>query len=92
MQVNTWAGLVMAVLLLPSIAMVGNLPAFLDVFLRALPTYYFVDALKTSVTGSGAFPIWLDGVILAGCSAIVLRSSYGKCGGKRLSKACYGYS
>ncbi len=71
MQVNTWAGLVMAVLLLPSIAMVGNLPAFLDVFLRALPTYYFVDALRTSVTGSGAFPIWLDGVILAGCSAIV---------------------
>lgn len=71
MQVNTWAGLIMGALFLPSIAMVVSPPTVFDVFLRALPTYYFVDALKTAVTGSGAFPIWLDGVILAGSSAIV---------------------
>lgn len=67
MQVNTWAGSVLLVLLAPSFPSLG-LPSFVDTAMRVVPTYYLSEALKLSLGGSGFSRIW-------GHLAVVLVSS-----------------
>ena len=53
MQVNTWASLVLMVLLAPSFPTPG-LPAVLETGSRLIPTYYFVEALRLSLAGTAS--------------------------------------
>ena len=58
MQVNTWAGLMVFVLLapaFPSLAMGG----VFERVMRFIPTYYFVEALNLSLTGSVTRRFWV---------------------------------
>lgn len=65
MQVNTWASLVLLLLLAPSFPAPG-LPAALEMAMRFIPTYYFIDALKLSLAGTASPRLWVDlGVVLA---------------------------
>jgi ABC-2 type transport system permease protein len=57
MQVNTWAGSVLFVLLAPSFPSLG-LPAAVDTAMRFIPTYYLTEALKLSLAGSVSSRIW----------------------------------
>jgi ABC-type Na+ efflux pump permease subunit len=51
MQINTWSTVVMMILLAPSWLAVLKLPAFLDAFMRAIPTFYLVRILDQSLAG-----------------------------------------
>ena len=51
MQVNTWAGTVLIVLMAPSFPSFG-LPAALDTAMRFVPTYYLTEALELSLAGN----------------------------------------
>ena len=51
MQVNTWASLVLFLLLTPSFPAPG-LPATLETAMHFIPTYYFIEALKLSLAGT----------------------------------------
>jgi ABC-2 type transport system permease protein len=62
MQVNTWAGFVLLVLLTPSFVF-GEPPAALRPIIRLIPTYYFVDALKLSLAGADFVRIWKDSLV-----------------------------
>ena len=65
MQVNTWAGLVLLVLLAPSFPSLG-LSSTLETAQRLIPTYYFVEALKLSLVPVPSARIWGHlGVLLA---------------------------
>jgi ABC-2 type transport system permease protein len=51
MQVNTWASLVLMVLLVPSFPSIG-ISAWFDKAMRVIPTYYLTEALKLSLAGT----------------------------------------
>jgi ABC-type Na+ efflux pump permease subunit len=51
MQINTWSTIVVMVLLAPSWLGVVTLPAFLDTFVRFIPTYYLAKILEQSLAG-----------------------------------------
>ena len=57
MQVNTWAGIVLFVLLTPSFPTL-SMPAAVETAMHLIPTYYFVEALRLSLTGTGSSRIW----------------------------------
>lgn len=59
MQVNTWASVVLLVLLAPSFPIPGA-PALLEGAMRFVPTYYFVEALKSSLAGSISSRFWIQ--------------------------------
>lgn len=67
MQVNTWAGLVLFVLLAPSFPSL-RLPAILERALHFVPTYYFVEALRSALAGTSSPKFW-------GHLAVVLAST-----------------
>lgn len=67
MQVNTWAGLALFVLLAPSFPSL-RLPAMLERALHFIPTFYFVEALKLALAGTSSARFW-------GCLAVVLVST-----------------
>ena len=58
MQVNTWAGTVLIVLLAPTFPSLG-LPGPIDTAMRFVPTYYLSEALKLSLAGSVSSRIWV---------------------------------
>ena len=65
MQVNTWASLVLLLLMAPSFTIPGA-PAMLETAMRFIPTYYFVEALKLALAGTASLRMWgYLGVVLA---------------------------
>ena len=70
MQVNTWASIVLLVLLAPSFPFPGS-PQVLDAAMRLIPTYYFVEALNLSLTGSTSPRIWVHVAVVLACTFIV---------------------
>jgi ABC-2 type transport system permease protein len=71
MQVNTWASLVLMVLLAPSFPMPG-MSATLETASRLIPTYYFVEALKLSLAGSASAQLWKHLVVILGFTLVAL--------------------
>jgi ABC-2 type transport system permease protein len=67
-QVNTWAGFILFLLLMPSFVS-GDFPILLKSALPLIPTYYFVDGLKLSLVGGDLHVILKDLVLtLVGCA------------------------
>lgn len=71
MQVNTWASMVLMVLLAPSFPTPG-LPAALETASRLIPTYYFVEALKLSLAGTASAKLWGHLAVVLGCTVLAL--------------------
>jgi ABC-2 type transport system permease protein len=71
MQVNTWASLVLIVLMAPSFPMPG-LSATLETASRLIPTYYFVEALKLSLAGTVSAQLGKHLVVVLGCTLLAL--------------------
>ena len=69
MQVNTWASVVLLVLLAPSFPFPGA-PAALETAMRFIPTHYFVEALKLSVAGNSSTRILVDQAVMLVCTFI----------------------
>jgi len=74
MQVNTWAGTVLIVLLAPSFPSIG-LPAAIETAMRFVPTYYLTEALKLSLGGSGLSKTWGHLAVVLGCSFIAFAAA-----------------
>jgi ABC-2 type transport system permease protein len=70
MQVNTWASLVLFVLLAPGFHSPGGLPAALEAALHLVPPYYFIEALKLSLAGTGSSIFWGHLGVLLACTAV----------------------
>jgi ABC-2 type transport system permease protein len=70
MQVNTWASIVLLVLLAPSFPSFG-LTAWFDKAMRFIPTYYLTEGLKLSMTGVVSSRLWICLAVLAGCTLLV---------------------
>jgi ABC-2 type transport system permease protein len=69
MQVNTWASLALFALLAPAFPAPG-LPASLETAMHFVPTYYFIDALKLSIAGTGSRRLWVDLAVLLTCTLV----------------------
>jgi len=65
MQINTWSTIVMMVLLAPSWLSVLQPPALIDKIIRLIPTFYLVELLNQSLTGTVALSdaAWRLGLI-----------------------------
>jgi len=70
MQVNTWASLVLIVLLAPSFPSIG-ITGWFDKAMRLIPTYYLSEALKLSMAGTVSSQLWIYLAVLVGCTLIV---------------------
>ena len=70
MQVNTWASLVLIVLLAPSFPSLG-LTGWFDKLMRIVPTYYLSEALKLSMAGTVTPQLWTYLAVLLGSTLIV---------------------
>lgn len=70
MQVNTWAGLVLILLLAPSMPLIG-LSGWFDKAMRIIPTYYLSEALKLSIAGTISSKLWVYLAVLLVCTFIV---------------------
>ncbi|HKR61833.1 MAG TPA: ABC transporter permease, partial [Pyrinomonadaceae bacterium] len=68
MQVNTWAGLVVLVIMAPSFPSLGS--GALDTVMRFVPTYYFNEALKLSLAGISSARIWGHMAIMLACTVL----------------------
>lgn len=71
MQVNTWASLVVLVLLAPSFPSPG-LSASLATAVRFIPTYYVVEALKLSLADRSSGTVWGYLAIVMACTVVTL--------------------
>ena len=69
MQVNTWASLALLVVIAPSFPFPGS-PAVLDAAMHFVPTYYFVEALKLSLTGASPPRMWGHLAVVVGCTLV----------------------
>lgn len=69
MQVNTWASLVLLLLLAPSFPFPGS-PPVLDTAMRFVPTYYFVESLKMSLNGEASSRLLVHSVIVLVCTLV----------------------
>lgn len=67
MQVNTWASLVLLVLMAPSFSFPGS-PLGLQSVMRFIPTYYFVESLKLSLAGTGSLRMWGHLAVVLACT------------------------
>ena len=74
MQVNTWASLVLMILLVPSFPSLG-ITAWFDTAMRAIPTYYLSEALKLSMAGTVNSQLWTYLAVLLVCTVIVFLAS-----------------
>jgi ABC-2 type transport system permease protein len=70
-QVNTWSGVFLVVLLLPSWVTVMPLPDPFGMIVRLVPSYYLVDLLNQSMAGKATFgSVWSSLIVLAVCTAV----------------------
>jgi ABC-2 type transport system permease protein len=69
MQVNTWAGTVLIVLMAPSFPSFGY-PAVVDTAMRFVPTYYLTKALEVSLTGNATASVWGHLAVVLGCTIV----------------------
>ena len=74
MQVNTWASLVVFLLLTPSFPSI-RLPAVLETGLHLLPTYYFVEALRLSLAGNVSARIWGHLAVVLACTVLAFAAA-----------------
>jgi len=74
MQVNTWAGTVLVVLLAPSFPSLP-MPAVVDAAMRLIPTYYLTEALKLSLAGSASPRIWGHLAVVLVCTIIAFAAA-----------------
>lgn len=74
MQVNTWASLVLFVLLTPSFPSPG-MPAALETAMRFIPTYYFIEALKLSLAGTPSSRIWVHLAVVLTCTLLAFSAA-----------------
>lgn len=70
MQVNTWASLVLILLMAPSFPSIG-LTGWFDKLMRVIPTYYLSEALKLSMAGTVSSQLWVYLAVLLACTVIV---------------------
>lgn len=70
MQVNTWAGLVLILLLAPSMPVIG-LSGWFDKAMHIIPTYYLNEALKLSIAGTISSQLWVYLAVVLICTFIV---------------------
>ena len=70
MQVNTWAGLILIVLLAPSFPSIA-ISTWFDSAMRFIPTYYLSEALKLSMSGTASSQLWMYLAVLLGCTFVV---------------------
>ena len=70
MQVNTWASVVLIVLLAPSFPSIG-IAGWFDRAMRVIPTYYLSEALKWSMEGVVSSQLWMYLAVLLGCTVVV---------------------
>ncbi len=70
MQVNTWASLILILLLAPSFPSIGIIGWF-EKAMRFIPTYYLSEALKLSIAGTMSSRFWVYLAVLLGCTFIV---------------------
>jgi ABC-2 type transport system permease protein len=70
MQVNTWASLVLIVLLVPSFPSIG-ITKWFDNAMRVVPTYYLTEALKLSMAGTVSSKLWINLAVLTGSTVFV---------------------
>jgi len=70
MQVNTWASVVLIVLLAPSFPSLG-ITAWFDKAMRVIPTYYLSEALKLSMAGTVSSQLWMYLAVLLACTVVV---------------------
>jgi ABC-2 type transport system permease protein len=70
MQVNTWASIVLIVLLAPSFPALG-ITAWFERVMRLIPTYYLTEALKLSMADTISSQFWIYLAVLLGCTIIV---------------------
>ena len=69
MQVNTWASVVLLVLLAPTFPVPGA-PAMLNGAMRVIPSYYFVEALESSLSGGASTRFWVQLSVVAACTVV----------------------
>lgn len=69
MQVNTWASGVLLLLMAPSFPSLG-LPSAVETALRAIPTHYFVEALRLASAGTDSVRLWWHLAVLLGCTLL----------------------
>jgi len=74
MQVNTWASLVLILLLAPSFPFPSS-SAVLETAMRFIPTYYFIEALKLSLAGAASTRIWMHLVVVSACTLVALSAA-----------------
>ena len=70
MQVNTWASLILILLLVPTFPSIG-LTGWFDKAMRLIPTYYLSEALKLSMAGTLSSQLWIYLAVLLACTVIV---------------------
>jgi ABC-2 type transport system permease protein len=70
MQVNTWASLVLILLLAPSFPSIG-ITRWFDQAMRFIPTYYLSEALKLSMAGTVSSQLWMYLGVLLVCTIVV---------------------
>ena len=69
MQVNTWAGTVLIVLMAPSFPSF-SLPASVDTAMHFVPTYYLTKALELSLAENPTSRIWGHLAVVLGCTVV----------------------
>jgi ABC-2 type transport system permease protein len=74
MQVNTWASLVLMVLLAPSFPSI-DITKWFDTAMRFIPTYYLSEALKLSMAGTISSQLWIHLAVLTGCTLVVFSAA-----------------
>ena len=74
MQVNTWAGTILSLLMAPSFPSLGY-PAVLETAMRFVPTYYLTEALKLSMQGNTTPRIWVHLAVILVSTAIAFSAA-----------------
>lgn len=74
MQVNTWAGTVLILLMAPSFPSFG-LPAAVDTAMRFVPTYYLTKALELSMEGNATSRIWGHLAVVLACTVVAFSAA-----------------
>ena len=69
MQLNTWAGMAILLLIAPSLPTPG-LPKILDIAISLVPTYHLAEALKDSLAGTTSLRTWGQLAVVSACTLI----------------------